>query len=175
MPHVSVRRCVRVEDADRLFALYVERGADIVEPIADRPWGMREFTLRDPNGHRFRIGHQCFVVHRDHGHGFHHFPVTHQRRIVAVKTTEATQVIGVAEPSPEPLAKTGKTGVYRIADAVDNPCAWQHLPEQSHIQKIVGHFVHCTRDVGLQSITQGGDVLIVECIQLRHRKGCRSL
>ena len=49
--------CVRVDDADALFAIYRERGADIVEPIASKAWGMREFTIRDPNGHFFRIGH----------------------------------------------------------------------------------------------------------------------
>jgi uncharacterized glyoxalase superfamily protein PhnB len=49
--------CVRVDDADALCAIYRERGAEIVEPIDTRPWGMREFTLRDLNGHYFRIGH----------------------------------------------------------------------------------------------------------------------
>ncbi|MEZ4291066.1 MAG: hypothetical protein R3E53_11260 [Myxococcota bacterium] len=29
----------------------------IVEEIASPPWGMREFTIEDPHGHRFRIGH----------------------------------------------------------------------------------------------------------------------
>jgi catechol 2,3-dioxygenase-like lactoylglutathione lyase family enzyme len=49
--------CVTVDDADRCHALYRERGARIVEPIATKPWGIREFTLVDPDGHRFRIGH----------------------------------------------------------------------------------------------------------------------
>ena len=49
--------CVRVEDADGLFAVYKERGAKIVEELGDKPWGVREFTLQDPWGHYFRIGH----------------------------------------------------------------------------------------------------------------------
>jgi uncharacterized glyoxalase superfamily protein PhnB len=56
-PRARAVCCVRVPDADALYALYRERGANIVEPIASRPWGMREFTLEDPDGHRFRIGH----------------------------------------------------------------------------------------------------------------------
>jgi len=48
---------VRVDDADGLYAIYRERGVEIAEPIADRVWGVREFTLRDPDGHRFRLGH----------------------------------------------------------------------------------------------------------------------
>lgn len=58
------RACVfvRVENADRVLADYRERGAKIVEEIASRPWGMREFTVEEPNGHRFRIGHSCGPV-----------------------------------------------------------------------------------------------------------------
>ena len=48
---------VRVEDADAVLAVYRERGARIVEEIASHPWGMREFTVEDEHGHRFRIGH----------------------------------------------------------------------------------------------------------------------
>ena len=55
-PPVGAICCVRVDDADSLFAIYRERGADIVEKIESKPWGMREFAIRDPNGHVFRIG-----------------------------------------------------------------------------------------------------------------------
>jgi len=48
---------VRVGDADALLAIYRERGVKIVDEIASHPWGMREFTIEDNNGHRFRIGH----------------------------------------------------------------------------------------------------------------------
>jgi catechol 2,3-dioxygenase-like lactoylglutathione lyase family enzyme len=49
--------CVRVADADALCERYRERGAKIVAELEDKPWGMREFTLEDPNGHLLRIGH----------------------------------------------------------------------------------------------------------------------
>ena len=48
---------VRVENADASLESYRARGAKIVEEIASHPWGMREFTVEDNNGHRFRIGH----------------------------------------------------------------------------------------------------------------------
>jgi catechol 2,3-dioxygenase-like lactoylglutathione lyase family enzyme len=48
---------VRVESADDVLAVYRERGVAIVEEIASHPYGMREFTIEDNNGHRFRIGH----------------------------------------------------------------------------------------------------------------------
>lgn len=56
-PALPLVCCVRVEDADFLYALYRERGAKIVEKIESKPWRMREFTIEEPNGHRFRIGH----------------------------------------------------------------------------------------------------------------------
>lgn len=48
---------VRVENADEVLAIYRERGVKIIEEIASHPYGMREFSIEDNNGHRFRIGH----------------------------------------------------------------------------------------------------------------------
>jgi DNA-binding transcriptional MerR regulator/catechol 2,3-dioxygenase-like lactoylglutathione lyase family enzyme len=47
---------VYVEDPDALCAEYRQAGADIVEPVASRPYGMRDFIVRDPDGHRFTLG-----------------------------------------------------------------------------------------------------------------------
>ncbi|GIM93216.1 VOC family protein [Paractinoplanes toevensis] len=47
---------VYVEDPDALCAEYEEAGADIVEPVGSRPNGMRDFVVRDPDGHRFILG-----------------------------------------------------------------------------------------------------------------------
>lgn len=56
-----IERCcvfVRVANADVVLARYRERGdVRIVAEIASHPWGMREFTVEENNGHRFRIGH----------------------------------------------------------------------------------------------------------------------
>lgn len=60
-----IARCcvfVRVADADRALDLARERGARIVAEIATHPWGMREFTLEENNGHHFRIGHSAGAV-----------------------------------------------------------------------------------------------------------------
>ena len=53
---------VRVENADEVLAIYRERGVKIVEEIASHPYGMREFSIEDNNGHRFRIGHSSGPV-----------------------------------------------------------------------------------------------------------------
>jgi predicted enzyme related to lactoylglutathione lyase len=53
---------VRVEDADAVLADYRERGVKIVEEIASHPYGMREFSIEDSNGYRFRSGHSSGPV-----------------------------------------------------------------------------------------------------------------
>jgi uncharacterized glyoxalase superfamily protein PhnB len=41
---------------DALYAQIVGRGVAIEEPIADRPYGMRDFAIVDPDGHRLVFG-----------------------------------------------------------------------------------------------------------------------
>ena len=47
---------LRVDDVERFHDRAVELGADIRKPLTDEPWGMREFALRSPDGHRFMLG-----------------------------------------------------------------------------------------------------------------------
>lgn len=47
---------VYVDDPDALCAEYEQAGADIVEPVATRSYGMRDFVVRDPDGHTFTLG-----------------------------------------------------------------------------------------------------------------------
>ena len=41
---------VEVADVDAVHVEAVRRGAEIVYPLTDEPWGVRRFFLRDPNG-----------------------------------------------------------------------------------------------------------------------------
>jgi catechol 2,3-dioxygenase-like lactoylglutathione lyase family enzyme len=54
---------VRVENADAVLAVYRERSVRIVEEIASHAYGMRESTIADAYGHRFRIGHSSGPIH----------------------------------------------------------------------------------------------------------------
>lgn len=49
---------VHVDDADAVHAAVLARGAEVVAEPRSTGRGTREFTLRDPNGHLFRVGHQ---------------------------------------------------------------------------------------------------------------------
>jgi len=47
---------VRSRSWSCLCAEFEESGADVVDPVASRPYGMRDFVVRDPDGHRFTLG-----------------------------------------------------------------------------------------------------------------------
>jgi uncharacterized glyoxalase superfamily protein PhnB len=45
-----------VQDVDALYETYKKTGAIIRNPPADYPWGLREMTIEDLDGHCFRMG-----------------------------------------------------------------------------------------------------------------------
>jgi uncharacterized glyoxalase superfamily protein PhnB len=47
---------LRVEGVDALHREVAGRGAEIISPPSDRPWGLREFGVRTPDGHRMMFG-----------------------------------------------------------------------------------------------------------------------
>ncbi len=47
---------VYVDDPEALCAEIEQAGGDIVDPVALRPYGMVDFAVRDPDGHRFTLG-----------------------------------------------------------------------------------------------------------------------
>ena len=49
---------IDIDDPDQVIKLYSElqrRGFAIVEPLSDKPWGIRRFSVIDPNGVRVTI------------------------------------------------------------------------------------------------------------------------
>ena len=46
----GVRVAIEVDDVDALYARVVRAGVEVVDPLADRPWGQRSFETLDPNG-----------------------------------------------------------------------------------------------------------------------------
>lgn len=45
-----------VEQVDRWHAFHRARDAEIFSPLEGKPWGMREYTVRDPDGYELRFG-----------------------------------------------------------------------------------------------------------------------
>lgn len=47
---VTADLSVEVEDVDAVHEAMRAAGAEIVHPLADEPWGVRRFFVRDPSG-----------------------------------------------------------------------------------------------------------------------------
>lgn len=45
-----------VENIDDVYKELGDRGAEIISPIKNQPWGIREFTVKTPDGHRIAFG-----------------------------------------------------------------------------------------------------------------------
>ena len=43
-------------EVDVAYKLALEQGATVTMPPTDEPWSVREFHLRHPDGHTFRVG-----------------------------------------------------------------------------------------------------------------------
>ena len=52
--------CFMVGDADELFEFQRANGAEVVEPPADREYGIRDYAIRDPYGNSLVFGHPLF-------------------------------------------------------------------------------------------------------------------
>jgi GNAT superfamily N-acetyltransferase/uncharacterized glyoxalase superfamily protein PhnB len=42
---------IRLKRVEELYKIHQERNAEIVAPLADQPWGMAQYTIRDINGY----------------------------------------------------------------------------------------------------------------------------
>ena len=49
---------LRVEGVDEFSREVSSRGAKTMSPPQDKPWGMREFALGTPDGHRLTVGEE---------------------------------------------------------------------------------------------------------------------
>ena len=45
-----------VENVDEVFSECRTNGADILSPVSNKPWCLREFTVATPDGHRITFG-----------------------------------------------------------------------------------------------------------------------
>jgi len=55
LPPQGVEIVLEVDDLDADRAAVVEAGAQLLEDIVERPWGLRDFRLLDPEGNYLRI------------------------------------------------------------------------------------------------------------------------
>lgn len=51
-----------VGDADGLYAFHRANGVEVVEELDDRPYGLRDYMVRDPYGYVLGFGHYIYTV-----------------------------------------------------------------------------------------------------------------
>lgn len=51
-----------VGDADELCAFHRDAGVEVLEEIGDRDYGLRDYAVRGPDGHRLSFGHYIFTT-----------------------------------------------------------------------------------------------------------------
>jgi uncharacterized glyoxalase superfamily protein PhnB len=49
---------ITVEGIDEFYGEVLANGAPLTQTLADKPWGMREFGVRTPDGHRIMFGQE---------------------------------------------------------------------------------------------------------------------
>ena len=49
---------VLVENLDEIFSEFKSNGAELTSAPTDKPWGLREFVVSTPDGHRIVFGQQ---------------------------------------------------------------------------------------------------------------------
>ena len=47
---------VLVENVDSIYEEFISLGASILSTISDKPWGIRDFSVVTPDGHRITFG-----------------------------------------------------------------------------------------------------------------------
>jgi uncharacterized glyoxalase superfamily protein PhnB len=57
-----------IDDADALHRFHESSGIEIVEAPGDRPYGLRDYTVRDASGYRLTFGHhpEHCAAHHEH-------------------------------------------------------------------------------------------------------------
>ena len=47
---------INVDNADELFTEITAKGAEPISTVSTKPWGLREFGIKTPDGHRIMFG-----------------------------------------------------------------------------------------------------------------------
>jgi uncharacterized glyoxalase superfamily protein PhnB len=48
-----------VSDIDSVYAQHRASGAEITEELATRPWDVRQYVVREPNGYCLKVAESC--------------------------------------------------------------------------------------------------------------------
>lgn len=96
---------INVEDADQAFQTHRDNGANIVSPIENKPWDVREYVVEDLNGYRLRFAGP--LPHTDKSEPLPEGVIVARRKPTLEEYAKvASSAFGHKEPFPELLDRT---------------------------------------------------------------------
>jgi GNAT superfamily N-acetyltransferase len=86
-----------VDGINALYGYHQRLGASIVSPLEAKPWGLREYTVRDLNGHYLRFGQSGADRPPLAGPGLEHSVRLEERLPTETEYSELVRAVGWAE------------------------------------------------------------------------------
>src|SRR6266566_1187028 len=141
-----------VEDVDAVYRQAQQVRADIVRPLADYPWHMRQFWVRHPDGYLLRPAQRLLSVN----------PATYRRQVVDAfrrDTPRITQQLRAVQQAAERLAQQGDLlGAVTVYETLVTA-----IFEQSHLYYVAAEYDHSYQEEGYYPEEEGLEELIGEC------------
>ncbi len=142
-----------VEDVDAVYRQAQQARADIIRPLADYPWHMRQFWVRHPDGYLLRLAQRILSVN----------PATYRRQVADAfrrDTPRIIQQLRAVQQTAERLAQRGDVlGAVTIYETLVT-----EIFEQSHLYYVEAEYDHSYEEEWYYPEEEGLEGLVGECI-----------
>src|SRR5258708_3702458 len=143
-----------VEDVDEVYRQAQQAGTDIVRPLADYPWHMRQFWVRHPDGYLLRPAQRILSVN----------PTTYRRQIANAFQRDRpriTQELLTVKHTADKLAQQGDMlGAVTIYETLVT-----EIFEQSHLYYDEAQYDDDYEEEGYYPEEEGLEEFVGECIE----------
>ncbi len=150
----GVEIVILVDNVDAVYHQAQQAGADIVRPLADYPWHMRQFWVRHPDGYLLRPAQRILSVN----------PTTYRRRIADAFQRDRpriTQELLIVKHTADQLAQQGDMlGAVTIYETLVT-----EIFEQSHLYYDESQYDDYYEEEGYYPEEAGLEEFVGECIE----------
>src|SRR6266699_1591349 len=143
-----------VDNVEAVYRQAQQAGADIVRPLADYPWHMRQFWVRHPDGYLIRPAQQILSVN----------PTTYRRQVVDAfqrDTPRIAQELLTVKQTADKLAQQGDM----LSAATIYEILVTGIFEQSHLYYDETQYDDSYEEEGYYPEEEGLEGLVGQCIE----------
>ena len=143
-----------VDNVEAVYRQAQQAGADIVRPLADYPWHMRQFWVRHPDGYLIRPAQQILSVN----------PTTYRRQVVDAfqrDTPRIAQELLTVKQTADQLAQQGDM----LSAATIYEILVTGIFEQSHLYYDETQYDDSYEEEGYYPEEEGLEGLVGQCIE----------